>query len=648
MLQLNLLEKENTYVQTTMFEQDYIHRTSGSVTSRYDVALTELIANAWDAGASKVEITIPEEEGNEIIIEDDGTGMTEEEFNKRWMTLNYNRLTHQGINAEFPPSRNGMKRKAYGRNGIGRHSMLCFSDAYKIETWKNGECFKCNIVIDSGNNPYKILNPQKFAKDGNGTKLSTIVAKNLPNISIIGEILSARYLYDPEFIVSINGKVIELSDHKGLIKKEQLKINDDITLTMYIIDSYVTAKKSLYHGVAFWVGNRLVGKPSWQVGENYIKDGRTQVAKRYTIISKSDDLINYVEADWTGFKDDKIMKIVYDKVAQYVSKELKELNREKIEETKLEIVRQRIDEIEDLNVTSQNEIATFVDELIEKQPEIDGEEMETILDTMINIQKSRCGEALLKKLSSLSEDDINSLNEILENWDVRDIANTLDIIDNRILVIEAIERLCNEKTTDELHTLHPLVAQARWLFGPEYDSEYYTYNQSLSTIVRDVLKNNNYKETLDIPRKRPDLIFFDMSTVSSCCIEDMNDNALMQYDKILIIELKKGGHEIGKDEMSQANEYVEALSFSGNFTNKPEINAFVVGSTVYSKMSSERNLAEINSKVIACTYNQLIATARRRLFKLKDYLADRYEKMSTENIVTKVLSEPKQTNIKYS
>lgn len=89
-----------------------------------------------------------------------------------------------------------------------------------------------------------------------GTKLSAIVSKNLPNINIIGEILSARYLYDPEFIVSINGKVIELSDHKGLIKKEQLKINDDITLTMHIIDSYVTAKKSLYHGVAFWVGNR--------------------------------------------------------------------------------------------------------------------------------------------------------------------------------------------------------------------------------------------------------------------------------------------------------------------------------------------------------------------------------------------------------
>ncbi len=114
------------------------------------------------------------------------------------------------------------------------------------------------------------------------------------------------------------------------------------------------------------------------------------------------------------------------------------------------------------------------------------------------------------------------------------------------------------------------------------------------------------------------------------------------------LELKKGGYEIGKDEMSQANEYVETLSFSGSFTNKTEINAFVVGSKVYSKMSSERKLDEINSKVIACTYDQLVATAKRRLFKLKDYLADRYEKTSTENIVTKVLSEPKQTKIANS
>ena len=79
------------YKQVTIFEEDYIQRTTGTVTQKPDNALTELIANAWDAGAKEVDITIPLEEHEKIIIRDNGTGMTQEEFNQRWLTLSYNR-----------------------------------------------------------------------------------------------------------------------------------------------------------------------------------------------------------------------------------------------------------------------------------------------------------------------------------------------------------------------------------------------------------------------------------------------------------------------------------------------------------------------------------------------------------------------------
>ena len=55
------------YNQITMFEEDYIRRTTGSVTNKPDNALTELIANAWDAGARNVNITIPDEEHEKIV-----------------------------------------------------------------------------------------------------------------------------------------------------------------------------------------------------------------------------------------------------------------------------------------------------------------------------------------------------------------------------------------------------------------------------------------------------------------------------------------------------------------------------------------------------------------------------------------------------
>ena len=69
------------------------------------LALTELVANAYDAGASSVRITWPSETGEEFSIEDDGTGMTAEEFSARWRKLGYNRQIEQGKFAEFPPNR---------------------------------------------------------------------------------------------------------------------------------------------------------------------------------------------------------------------------------------------------------------------------------------------------------------------------------------------------------------------------------------------------------------------------------------------------------------------------------------------------------------------------------------------------------------
>ena len=59
------------------FEDNYIFRNNKSITSNNDIALTEFVANAWDAGAHNVSIIIPHEVHREISIEDDGTGITD-------------------------------------------------------------------------------------------------------------------------------------------------------------------------------------------------------------------------------------------------------------------------------------------------------------------------------------------------------------------------------------------------------------------------------------------------------------------------------------------------------------------------------------------------------------------------------------------
>nr|VFK19414.1 MAG: Histidine kinase-, DNA gyrase B-, and HSP90-like ATPase [Candidatus Kentron sp. LFY] len=54
--------------------------------------LSEVVANAWDADAENVRITIDPTAGNEkIVIQDDGHGMTPEDVNSKYLLVGYQR-----------------------------------------------------------------------------------------------------------------------------------------------------------------------------------------------------------------------------------------------------------------------------------------------------------------------------------------------------------------------------------------------------------------------------------------------------------------------------------------------------------------------------------------------------------------------------
>ena len=120
------------------------------------------------------------------------------------MTLNYDRQKRQGKEVLFPPDVENSKRIAYGRNGVGRHGMLCFADNYTVETWKDGKCNTYDIVISQGETPFKILKHFTTDKLGHGTKISAYVVRHLPDADAMTNILSALFLYDPEFILWVN------------------------------------------------------------------------------------------------------------------------------------------------------------------------------------------------------------------------------------------------------------------------------------------------------------------------------------------------------------------------------------------------------------------------------------------------------------
>ena len=616
---------DSTPVQGSLFEEHYLLRTLRAIGRSPDVALSELVANAWDAGATKVQITLPSEHDEQLQIEDDGTGMTLEQFKQRWMTLAYDRVRHQGELVEFPPERPTGRRHAYGHNGVGRHGLLCFADEYLVETRVGGKGHRLTVTTTSGADPFVLAKVEAYAGVGHGTRLIARVVRNLPDATRVGEVLAAHFSYDPQFTVSVNGVSVPLHKHAGLIEKRTLTVTDRISATVFCIESGESGRTAMQHGIAFWVGGRLVGEPTWTLGDRLLLDGRLRLAKRLTIVVQLDALFDEVEADWSGFRPSPLVEKLFGAVGGYVTEVTVRLMAGRIDEVKDEALDKHRADIRQLDPLARIEVAAFAKELATGEPTISPGTLSIAVQTIIKLEETRSGKQLLQKLAALPSDDIAGLNSLLAEWSVQDALTVLGEIDKRIRVVEALEKLVGDKAIDELATLHPLVTQARWLFGPEYESAMYTSNITIRRVVERLFGVSAPPPSFENPKKRPDLVFRPDSTVSAVATEDAIGQ-LVTLGRVLIIELKRGGSVIGRNEVNQANGYVEDLLAPGVLDGQPLVTAFVVGATIDPK-AQPRSRVGTNDRgaVEPVSYERLIRTANMRLFRLRDQIAERYD-----------------------
>lgn len=623
-------------VQGSLFEQDYLIRTLGALGTSPDVALTELVANAWDAGATHVDIFIPDTIGQKLTIEDNGTGLTKNEFFARWMRLGYNRIKHQGKKVEFPKGTD-LKRYAYGRNGVGRHGMLCFSNQYKVITSRNGEQSTFTISTESEKQPFVVESAIYKNSKKHGTKLEVIVEKNLPNPNTILEVISARFLHDPNFSISINRQSIELENFKGLISSEEIEISN-VKLTVHLIDSQKSRKSTLYQGIAFWQGGKLVGEPSWVIGHRTVLDGRTKEAKRYSVVVRTNDLADYINEDWTGFKKDNALEAIYEKVDDVVQEMFARIAKENIKETTKQIKEDFRQQYNELSPLAKYEFNEALEGIATSNPTAREDAITLAVETVINLEKTRSGSELLQKLAKLSQEDIDGLNKLLENWSIKDALTVLDEIDKRISIVEAIRKLSGDPTVDELHVLHPLIANSRWIFGPEFDSPEYSSNNQLQTSVEKVFGKKIDKSAFINNKKRPDLVALQNSTLSITGVSNY-DNELTTINKILVIELKRGGFKLTREERNQAVGYVEDFMNCGTLIGNPYINAFVVGQSFNEKVQPIQTIENDNKvemgKVQICLFSQLVDSAEKRLFNLRSRLSERYSEYTGVELVSR-------------
>ncbi|MEO1191159.1 MAG: ATP-binding protein [Pseudomonadota bacterium] len=608
--------------QLTLFDQRFLGKHAGQIMSDPTTALVELVANSWDAYATKVEINWPNpKDGTPFRITDNGKGMTAEEFETRWRTLDYNRSKSQGIVSQPPPELpNALPRNVYGQNGRGRHAAFLFSHTYRVRTWRDGK--EATYRVSQGEDqPIKLKKiEEREVADGHGTEITgeEVTSSHLeaPDVRAL---LSTRFLMDPSFSVTVDNVCVTFQDvPTDALQEIEVPIKKAGIAKILTIDAQRADRTTKQHGIAWWVTRRLVGHANWHAFEGKFIDGRTEEAKRYSFIVHADFLRPSVRADWSGFNsEDTVFKATQDAVHDKIREVIAELLRERRKETRARVEAAHYKSVKTLPKLSQDRWKSMLNSLIEKCPNIDEKQIDQVMELLIKMEVAESQYDLLDRLHEISHSDVDALNDVMKEWSIKTAKAALDEIARRLKLVEEIRLKTHNDDSKEVQDLQPLFEKGLWIFGPEFESIEFTSNQGMITVIQKLF---NSKDVGSL--NRPDFVVLPTGTLGAYARprfdDESNENGT---DSLVVVELKKPGVSIGNEEKNQAWKYIKEVKNKGYTDDETRIRAFILGNQIEPGENTRRTEGT-NTSIVPMLYSTFLSQAEKRMLNLHKRLAD--------------------------
>lgn len=549
-----------------------------------DAAIAELVANAWDAGAKNVWITIPEEadydqQHSEIILEDDGCGMDEKDLQDKYLVIGRNRRTAENTD-EFDG------RKVMGRKGIGKLAGFGIATRMKIETWTNDSSIELTLNLELlKNNPVTetkediekklegiIRNRKPFNINNNsdtGTKVTLSILKQPTplNIESLHISLGRRFsrTVQGHMCIYINHtllKPIQIQLHKNSPSYLENIITEELSNGQKVKYSYsystTPIRQKELQGWTILVNGKTAQAPPFFFSVDTV--GKSQHSSRY--------LIGTIEADYLDSgRDDE---------SDIVSTDRQEIDWEKADASHLwdwgskltqrlfnEIAERNADEsinivmeeqelqrrIEALDSPLRKQCMTFIGSIGNIKvinDEMPGKEkVIQMADQIIKAFEYRHFVDVIDDIEKAcdSPESLDLLLNHLEKWEILESRSILEIIKGRIKVIDKFFDMIVNKAPETANrdlgsdNFHDLIAGFPWLLNPEW--QVYLEEKSISNILKE-------KGTHDFPeamrKKRIDFL------------------ALQGEDKIAVIEIKSIDDVLPLEELRRLEDYKIALS----------------------------------------------------------------------------------------
>lgn len=527
-------------------------------------AIAELISNAYDAMARNVWITLPTERAieptDEIVVKDDGHGMTYEECNELYLFVGRNRRSSS--NGWTKPYRGLKPRKVHGRKGIGKLAGFGIADRIEIRTIKDGEIShfvlsyeeltKSDSFADTSG-----YSPEPLEDDGKKTRKrpETTVKLSLLKISrTISEnqfkrgIARRLLVLDEDFVVHVNGKPISRQEIPFQFRFPERK------------GSWETAKLSNGQEIRWWAGFCKDTIPD-EEQRGFVVYVRGKLAQTPWFFDLSGGvwgqhgmqyLTGEVQAD---FLDDSVDLIATDRGTirweDPTAAPLRDWGRRKVRElleawtdkrrevkAKSPKVLQYLKQAEKLPEKERRIFKAVVDKIC-AIPQLDKDkEGKDITDELVefayNALTNRTFLEAIRRLNAASPDDLVRFTEVLSEWDIIEAVNTAHVVKGRVEIIRKFGQMIEENAREK-PDMQEYLRDHPWLIDPKWTM--LVHEQSLDKLICDKFRLRASASKEGARR----LDFF--------CLGD-------RYRTAHVVEAKRPGDLVGRKEFDQLRDYV--------------------------------------------------------------------------------------------
>ena len=548
-------------------------------------ALKELVDNAWDADAEQVTILLPKPlSGDPLVIQDDGTGMTEEELRRHYLSIASDRRSRRGERTA------GKNRLVKGRKGIGKFAGLMAAAVMALETRARSRSCRIILRLDDLSQVDDIeqlnisLQSEPCGPNLHGT---TITLSDLhqglayPDANRLRQILLQDYGRQDDFAISIDGKRLDVDDVSGSYSEheEELPRAGKIKLRFSISDGKSGLRQP---GVTLRVDGKAVGRPGF-FGLDRRDDFPTKLLRKLYGEIEADGLRDHITAGWdAAVENSELLREVEGYVQPILREAYEQQYRREIQLAQARLQRAILTRLSALPEHKR----VFADRAIKKildkyygEPE---SKVEPVVNVLLEAMERSDYRILLEHIAEATPGDVAGVAERLDEFGLAEMAFLVQQATARQVFLDQLDALARDTATTEA-VVHRALERNLWVFGPEYSL--FSSNSTLRRQVEDILGKTYKGEKAD---RRPDLL--------------LNENLGGQY---LLIEFKRPNHALNHDDYVQAIGYRHELAkyFSSS------IQVLLVGGSRSPDFPTDNREPHVEARI----FGQVISTARRQV-----------------------------------